>query len=314
MPKDTLDDLVTRIASMRLSDAKKFEKIMMILKEIRGENKEEISRKRALFASYNNYMKQIKDFPSLTTEENKILARQLRMATGEDKDRIRQKMIEGNLKLAIKYVLNSDLLKDNPCYDINDIIQESNQILIESVDRYDPELGSFSNYFFISLRKINHSARLQYSACTIPSNVQYWLIKGNDITDEEVAKSCKIPPETYRKAKAVFNGSVSLEAEILIDDEEANLPVDLIDSYNLIEAVENNDLSTQLKNALATLPVQYRKIIEDYYGLNGEEKSAKQIGEQLDVSASWVHQVRNKALRKLRHPEKTRCYRNYYEE
>ncbi len=267
------------------------------------------------------YLKEIGKVPLLTAEEEIDLAK--RMEAGDEY--AKQKLCEANLRLVVsiakKYVGRGMLFLD--------LIQEGNLGLIKAVDKFDWRKGyKFSTYATWWIRQaITRSIADQARTIRIPVHmvetinklmrIQRQLLQeyGRDATPEEIAAEMDITVEKVREILKIAQEPVSLETPIgeeedshlgdFIPDEEVPAPV---------EAAAFSMLKEQLIEVLDTLTDREQKVLKLRFGLeDGRARTLEEVGKQFDVTRERIRQIEAKALRKLRHPSRSKKLKDYLE-
>ena len=267
------------------------------------------------------YLKEIGKVPLLTAEEEVELAQ--RMEAGDEY--AKQKLCEANLRLVVsiakKYVGRGMLFLD--------LIQEGNLGLIKAVDKFDWTKGyKFSTYATWWIRQaITRSIADQARTIRIPVHMVETINKlirvsrqllqenGREPTPDEIAKEMGITVEKVREILKIAQEPVSLETPIgeeedshlgdFIPDDEAPAPA---------EAAAFSMLKEQLVEVLETLTDREQKVLKLRFGLeDGRPRTLEEVGKQFDVTRERIRQIEAKALRKLRHPSRSKKLRDYLE-
>lgn len=267
------------------------------------------------------YLKEIGKVPLLTAEEEIELAK--RMEAGDEA--AKQKLCESNLRLVVsiakRYVGRGMLFLD--------LIQEGNLGLIKAVDKFDWKKGfKFSTYATWWIRQaITRSIADQARTIRIPVHmvetinklmrIQRQLLQelGREPTPEEIAAEMDITEEKVREIMKIAQEPVSLETPIgeeedshlgdFIPDEEVPAPADAT-AYSM--------LKEQLVEVLDTLAEREQKVLKLRFGLeDGRARTLEEVGKQFDVTRERIRQIEAKALRKLRHPSRSKKLKDYLE-
>ena len=267
------------------------------------------------------YLKEIGKVPLLTAEEEIELAK--RMEAGDDE--AKKKLCESNLRLVVsiakKYVGRGMLFLD--------LIQEGNLGLIKAVDKFDWRKGfKFSTYATWWIRQaITRSIADQARTIRIPVHmvetinklmrIQRQLIQelGRDPTPAEIAEVMEVSEYKVREILKIAQEPVSLETPIgeeedshlgdFIPDEEVPAPA---------EATAFSMLKEQLVEVLDTLTEREQKVLKLRFGLeDGRARTLEEVGKQFDVTRERIRQIEAKALRKLRHPSRSKKLKDYLE-
>ena len=267
------------------------------------------------------YLKEIGKVPLLTAEEEVELAK--RMEAGDEY--AKQKLCEANLRLVVsiakKYMGRGMLFLD--------LIQEGNLGLIKAVDKFDYRKGyKFSTYATWWIRQaITRSIADQARTIRIPVHMvetinklirvsrQMLQEKGREPSPDEIAEEMGISAEKVREILKIAQEPVSLETPIgeeedshlgdFIPDEDAPAPAD---------AAAFTMLKEQLVDVLSTLTDREQKVLKLRYGLgDGRARTLEEVGREFDVTRERIRQIEAKALRKLRHPTRSKKLKDYLE-
>ncbi|MBR5318697.1 MAG: RNA polymerase sigma factor RpoD [Peptococcaceae bacterium] len=265
------------------------------------------------------YLKEIGRVPLLSAEEEVELAK--RMEQGDEE--AKKKLAEANLRLVVsiakRYVGRGMLFLD--------LIQEGNLGLIKAVEKFDYGKGfKFSTYATWWIRQaITRAIADQARTIRIPVHMVETINKlirvsrqllqelGRDPTPEEIAAAMEIPVERVREIQKVAQEPVSLETPIgeeedshlgdFIEDEDAPAPAEAA-SYIL--------LKEQLESVLDTLTPREEKVLRLRFGLDdGRSRTLEEVGQEFGVTRERIRQIEAKALRKLRHPSRSRKLKDY---
>nr|WP_227767473.1 RNA polymerase sigma factor RpoD [Zhaonella formicivorans] len=267
------------------------------------------------------YLKEIGRVPLLTAEEEIELAK--RMEQGDEE--ARRRLAEANLRLVVsiakRYVGRGMLFLD--------LIQEGNLGLIKAVEKFDYTKGyKFSTYATWWIRQaITRAIADQARTIRIPVHmvetinklirVQRQLLQelGREPTPEETAKEMDISVERVREILKIAQEPVSLETPIgeeedshlgdFIEDEDAPAPA---------EAASFMLLKEQLEEVLDTLTPREEKVLRLRFGLDdGRSRTLEEVGQEFGVTRERIRQIEAKALRKLRHPSRSKKLKDYLE-
>ena len=265
------------------------------------------------------YLKEIGKVPLLSADEEVELAK--KMETG-DLD-ARKRLAEANLRLVVsiakRYVGRGMLFLD--------LIQEGNLGLIKAVEKFDYRKGyKFSTYATWWIRQaITRAIADQARTIRIPVHmvetinklirVQRQLLQelGREPYPEEIAKEMNLPVDRVREIQKISQEPVSLETPIG-EEEESHLG-DFIQDDNVpvpAEAAAFTLLKEQLSEVLGTLTDRERKVLELRFGLDdGRARTLEEVGKEFNVTRERIRQIEAKALRKLRHPSRSRKLKDY---
>ncbi|HHZ03273.1 MAG TPA: RNA polymerase sigma factor RpoD [Tissierellia bacterium] len=267
------------------------------------------------------YLKEIGKVPLLTAEEEVELAK--RMQEGDEE--AKKQLAEANLRLVVsiakRYVGRGMLFLD--------LIQEGNLGLIKAVEKFDYTKGfKFSTYATWWIRQaITRAIADQARTIRIPVHMVETINKlirikrqllqelGRDATPEEIALEMEMEPEKVREILKIAQEPVSLETPIgeeedshlgdFIPDDEVQAPADVA-TFTL--------LREQLSNVLHTLTDREQKVLRLRFGLDdGRARTLEEVGKEFDVTRERIRQIEAKALRKLRHPSRSKKLKDYLE-
>ncbi|MGN0145406.1 MAG: RNA polymerase sigma factor RpoD [Clostridium sp.] len=265
------------------------------------------------------YLKEIGKVPLLSSEQEIEYAKQIE----EGNQRAKKKLAEANLRLVVsiakRYVGRGMLFLD--------LIQEGNLGLIKAVEKFDYRKGyKFSTYATWWIRQaITRAIADQARTIRIPVHmvetinklirVQRQLLQelGRDPFPEEISKVMDLPVDKVREIQKIAQEPVSLETPIgeeedshlgdFIPDDEAPAPA---------EAAAFTMLKEQLINVLDTLTPREEKVLRLRFGLDdGRARTLEEVGKEFNVTRERIRQIEAKALRKLRHPSRSKKLKDY---
>ena len=267
------------------------------------------------------YLKEIGKVPLLTAEEEIELAKKIELGDEEAK----QKLAEANLRLVVsiakRYVGRGMLFLD--------LIQEGNLGLIKAVEKFDYRKGyKFSTYATWWIRQaITRAIADQARTIRIPVHMVETINKlirvsrqllqelGREPSPQEIADEMDIPVERVREILKISQEPVSLETPI--GEEEDSHLGDFIQDDNVpvpAEAAAFTLLKEQLNEVLGTLTEREQKVLKLRFGLeDGRARTLEEVGKVFNVTRERIRQIEAKALRKLRHPSRSRKLRDYLE-
>ena len=265
------------------------------------------------------YLKEIGKVPLLSAEREIELAK--RMEEGDEE--AKKELAEANLRLVVsiakRYVGRGMLFLD--------LIQEGNLGLIKAVEKFDYHKGyKFSTYATWWIRQaITRAIADQARTIRIPVHMVETINKlirvsrqllqelGREPTAEEIAKEMDMPVDRVREILKISQEPVSLETPI--GEEEDSHLGDFIQDDNVpvpAEAAAQTLLKEQLDEVLATLTEREQKVLRLRFGLDdGRPRTLEEVGKEFDVTRERIRQIEAKALRKLRHPSRSRKLRDY---
>ena len=265
------------------------------------------------------YLKEIGKVPLLTPEEEIDLA--VKMAEGDED--AKRRMTEANLRLVVsiakRYVGRGMLFLD--------LIQEGNLGLIKAVEKFDHTKGyKFSTYATWWIRQaITRAIADQARTIRIPVHMVETINKtirisrqllqelGHDPSAEEIAEEMGMPVEKVRDILKIAQEPVSLETPI--GEEEDSHLGDFIpdeDASEPSEAASFSLLREQLEEVLDTLAPREKKVLELRFGIvDGRTRTLEEVGKEFNVTRERIRQIEAKALRKLRHPSRSKKLRDF---
>ena len=265
------------------------------------------------------YLREIGRIPLLTFDQELDLAKKIL----EGDEEAKQKLAESNLRLVVsiakKYVGRGMLFLD--------LIQEGNMGLIKAVEKFDYTKGfKFSTYATWWIRQaITRAIADQARTIRIPVHMVETINKlirtsrhllqqlGREPTPEEIAEEMEIPVEKVMEIQKIAQDPVSLETPIgeeddshlgdFIQDEDSPAPQDSA-AYTM--------LKEQLEEVMNTLTPREAKVLKLRFGLeDGKARTLEEVGREFDVTRERIRQIEAKALRKLRHPSRSKKLRDY---
>lgn len=268
------------------------------------------------------YLRDIGNVPLLSSEEEINLA----MRIAENDEEAKKRLTEANLRLVVsiakRYVGRGMQLLD--------LIQEGNLGLIKAVDKFDYTKGfKFSTYATWWIRQaITRAIADQARTIRIPVHMVETINKlirvsrqllqelGREPLPEEIAEEMDIPVERVREILKISQEPVSLETPI--GEEEDSHLGDFIQDENVpvpAEAAASTLLKEQLSEVLGTLTEREQKVLRLRFGMDDERaRTLEEVGKEFKVTRERIRQIEAKALRKLRHPSRSRKLKDYLDE
>ena len=267
------------------------------------------------------YLKEIGKVPLLSADEEIELAKRMEKGDEEAKKRLAEANLRLVVSIAKRYVGRGMLFLD--------LIQEGNLGLIKAVEKFDYRKGyKFSTYATWWTRQaITRAIADQARTIRIPVHMVETINKlirvsrqllqelGRDPSPEEIAKELDMPVSKVREIMKIAQEPVSLETPIgeeedshlgdFIEDKEMMIPADAA-AFTL--------LKEQLLEVLGTLTDREQKVLRLRFGLDdGRARTLEEVGKEFNVTRERIRQIEAKALRKLRHPSRSKKLRDYLE-
>lgn len=295
------------------------------LEELEEVTEDEIASTETMVDSFSTddpvrmYLKEIGKIPLLNPDEEIELA--IRMAEGDED--AKRRMSEANLRLVVsiakRYVGRGMLFLD--------LIQEGNLGLIKAVEKFDYTKGyKFSTYATWWIRQaITRAIADQARTIRIPVHMVETINKvirvsrqllqelGHDPSPEEIAEEMGMPVEKVRDILKIAQEPVSLETPI--GEEEDSHLGDFIpdeDASEPSEAASFTLLKEQLMTVLSTLTPREEKVLRLRFGIeDGRTRTLEEVGKEFNVTRERIRQIEAKALRKLRHPSRSKKLRDF---
>ena len=268
------------------------------------------------------YLKEIGKVPLLSPDEEIELAKKIELGDEEAK----KKLAESNLRLVVSIAKRYA----GRGMQLLDLIQEGNLGLIKAVEKFDYRKGyKFSTYATWWIRQaITRAIADQARTIRIPVHMvetinrlvrtQRQLVQklGREATPEELAKELDMPVERVREIMKISQDPVSLETPI--GEEEDSHLGDFIQDNNVevpADAATYTLLHEQLMDVLSTLTEREQKVLRLRFGLDdGRPRTLEEVGRQFNVTRERIRQIEAKALRKLRHPSRSKILKDYLDE
>jgi len=317
---ETIDeDFSVIITDDEVPDTSELEEIEELAAEEETTSTDDLAETLSVDDPVRMYLKEIGKVDLLTPEEEVELAK--RMAAGDEE--AGRRMAEANLRLVVsiakRYVGRGMLFLD--------LIQEGNLGLIKAVEKFDHTKGyKFSTYATWWIRQaITRSIADQARTIRIPVHMVETINKvirvsrqllqelGHDPSPEEVAAEMNMPVEKIRDILKIAQEPVSLETPI--GEEEDSHLGDFIpdeDASEPSEAAAFTFLREQLMSVLGTLTPREEKVLRLRFGLeDGRTRTLEEVGKEFNVTRERIRQIEAKALRKLRHPSRSKKLKDF---
>ena len=267
------------------------------------------------------YLKEIGKVPLLSAEEEIELAKRMELGDSDSKKRLAEANLRLVVSIAKRYVGRGMLFLD--------LIQEGNLGLIKAVEKFDYRKGyKFSTYATWWIRQaITRAIADQARTIRIPVHMVETINKlirvsrqllqelGREPTPEEISEEMNMPVDRVREILKISQEPVSLETPI--GEEEDSHLGDFIQDDNVpvpADAAAFTLLKEQLVEVLGTLTEREQKVLRLRFGLDdGRARTLEEVGKEFNVTRERIRQIEAKALRKLRHPSRSRKLKDYLE-
>ena len=269
-------------------------------------------------ASLDKYLQEIGHEDLITVEEEVELAQRIRKGD--------RKALEKLTKANLRFVVSVAKQYQNQGLSLPDLINEGNLGLIKAAEKFDETRGfKFISYAVWWIRQsILQAIAEQSRIVRLPLNQVGSVNKINRILNkfeqeherrpsiDEIAASVDIPEDKIEDALKVNNRHISVDAPF-VDGEENNLLDVLpnIDAPTTDNALVIESLRNEINRALLTLNERERKIIEAFFGINQPEMTLEEIGDKFGLTRERVRQIKEKAIRRLRHNTKNKLLKSY---
>ena len=268
------------------------------------------------------YLKEIGKIPLLSSEDEIELAKEMELGNEEAQKRLAEANLRLVVSIAKRYVGRG--------MQFLDLIQEGNLGLIKAVEKFDYRKGyKFSTYATWWIRQaITRSIADQARTIRIPVHMVETINRlvrtsrqllqelGREPTMEEIGKRVDMPPERVAEIMKMSQDPVSLETPVG-EEEDSHLGDFIQDDHVTVpqDAAAYTLLHEQLMEVLGTLTEREQKVLRLRFGLDdGRPRTLEEVGKQFHVTRERIRQIEAKALRKLRHPSRSRKLKDYLDE
>ncbi|MBQ2413509.1 MAG: RNA polymerase sigma factor RpoD/SigA [Rikenellaceae bacterium] len=269
-------------------------------------------------ASLDKYLQEIGKEDLITVEEEVELAQRIKKGD--------QEALEKLTKANLRFVVSVAKQYQNQGLSLPDLINEGNLGLIKAAEKFDETRGfKFISYAVWWIRQSILQALAEQSRIVrLPLNQVGSLNKINKAfarfeqenertpSPEELAKALELPKEKISDTLRVAGRHVSVDAPFA--DGEDNSLLDVLvntDSPNADRGLINESLSTEVERALSTLTDREKDIIKYFFGIGCQEMTLEEIGEKFGLTRERVRQIKEKAIRRLRHSSRSKLLKSY---
>ena len=269
-------------------------------------------------ASLDKYLQEIGKEDLITVEEEVELAQRIRKGD--------QKALEKLTRANLRFVVSVAKQYQNQGLSLPDLINEGNLGLIKAAEKFDETRGfKFISYAVWWIRQsILQALAGQSRIVRLPLNQVGSLNKINKAfsrfeqenerrpSPEELADSLDLPAEKVADTLRVSGRHISVDAPFVEGEDNSLLDVLVNDDSPIADrTLINESLSTEVERALSTLTERERDIIKLFFGINTQEMTLEEIGEKFGLTRERVRQIKEKAIRRLRHSSRSKLLKTY---
>ena len=269
-------------------------------------------------ASLDKYLQEIGKEDLITVEEEVELAQRIRKGD--------QKALEKLTRANLRFVVSMAKQYQNQGLSLPDLINEGNLGLIKAAEKFDETRGfKFISYAVWWIRQSILQALAEQSRIVrLPLNQVGSLNKINKAfsrfeqenerrpSPEELADSLDLPAEKVADTLRVSGRHISVDAPFVEGEDNSLLDVLVNDDSPIADrTLINESLSTEVERALSTLTERERDIIKLFFGINTQEMTLEEIGEKFGLTRERVRQIKEKAIRRLRHSSRSKLLKTY---
>ena len=268
--------------------------------------------------SLDKYLQEIGKEDLITVEEEVELAQRIRKGD--------QKALEKLTRANLRFVVSVAKQYQNQGLSLPDLINEGNLGLIKAAEKFDETRGfKFISYAVWWIRQSILQALAEQSRIVrLPLNQVGSLNKINKAfsrfeqenerrpSPEELADSLDLPAEKVADTLRVSGRHISVDAPFVEGEDNSLLDVLVNDDSPIADrTLINESLSTEVERALSTLTERERDIIKLFFGINTQEMTLEEIGEKFGLTRERVRQIKEKAIRRLRHSSRSKLLKTY---
>lgn len=269
-------------------------------------------------ASLDKYLQEIAKEDLITVEEEVELAQRIRKGD--------QRALEKLTRANLRFVVSVAKQYQNQGLSLPDLINEGNLGLIKAAEKFDETRGfKFISYAVWWIRQSILQALAEQSRIVrLPLNQVGSLNKINKAfsrfeqeherrpSPEELAETLDLPAEKVADTLRVSGRHISVDAPFVEGEDNSLLDVLVNDDSPVADkTLINESLSTEVERALATLTERERDIIRLFFGINCQEMTLEEIGEKFGLTRERVRQIKEKAIRRLRHSSRSKLLKTY---